>query len=160
MGIVERGRLPPTLARALAWARASALRVHAVGPDAALAPVDELLSGEGAPRARRAGIRWAAEPAAANVLLVVGPAPDGGPDPLATYHAMPHPKYVVVVGAADLGAALLPGVPVDVTVAAEDPGPAGLLETLLDLQDLILTEDHAARWQAGPPRPAPSEPRP
>ncbi len=160
MGIVERGRLPPSLARALAWARSSALRVHAVGPDAALAPVDELLSGEGAPRARRAGIRWAAEPAAANVLLVVGPAPDGDPDPLATYHAMPHPKYVVVVGDPELGEALLPGVPVDVTVAAEDPGPDGLFEALLDLQDLIIAEDPAARWQAGPARPAPSEPRP
>ena len=93
------------------------------------------------------------------MLLVAGPAPDGDPDPLATYHAMPHPKYVVVVGAADLGAALLPGVPVDVTVEGEDPGPDDMFEALLDLQDLILAEDHAARWQAGPPRPAPSEPR-
>jgi NADH:ubiquinone oxidoreductase subunit B-like Fe-S oxidoreductase len=160
MGIVERGRLPPSLARALAWARSSALRVHAVGPDAALTPVDELLLGEGLPRARRAGIRWAAEVAAANVLLVVGPAPGGDPDPLETYHAMPHPKYVVIVGAPDLRAALLPGVPVDVTVAADYPEPDGLFEALLDLQGLILAEDPAARWQAGPGRPAPSEPRP
>jgi NADH:ubiquinone oxidoreductase subunit B-like Fe-S oxidoreductase len=160
MGIVERGRLPPSLARALAWARSSALRVHAVGPDEALAPVDDLLSGDGAPAARRAGIRRAAEPAAANVLLVAGPAPDGDPDPLATYHAMPHPKYVVVVGASALGAALLPGVPVDLTVAADDPGADALFEALLDLQDLIVAEDPVARWQAGPARPAPSGPRP
>ncbi len=95
------------------------------------------------------------------MLLVVGPAPDGDPDPLATYHAMPHPKYVVVVGAPALGADAAPG-----RVGRRDrrrgrpPGADALFEALLDLQDLIVAEDPVARWQAGPARPAPSGPQP
>ena len=154
MGVVERGRLPPSFARALGWARASALRVHVVGTADAAAPVEALLRGEEAPVARRAGIRPAAEVAAANVLVVAGPAAPGDPDPLAAYHAMPHPKYVVAVGDGVWAAPdLLPEVPVDAARSGDRPSTAEVFEALLDLQDLLLAEDPAERWRAGPDRP-------
>jgi NADH:ubiquinone oxidoreductase subunit B-like Fe-S oxidoreductase len=158
MGVVERGRLPPSFARALGWARASALRVHVVGDADAAAPVEALLRGDDAPRARRAGIRPAAEVAAANVLVVAGPGEPGDADPLATYHAMPHPKYVVAVGdGVGVAPDLLPEVPVDVALAGGRPSTGEVFEALLDLQDLILAEDPAERWQAGPVRRLSSE---
>jgi Ni,Fe-hydrogenase III small subunit len=93
----------------------------------------------------RFGLRFAASPRHADVLLVTGPVTKNMRTALLrTYDAMPAPKWVVAVGdcaacggiyadsyACERGAAAV--LPVDLRIAGCPPSPARLLEGLLAL---------------------------
>jgi len=95
----------------------------------------------------RYGLRFVASPRHADVLLVTGPVTKNMHNALiATYEAMPAPKWVVAAGgcAADGGCfagsyAVLGGVsevlPVDLHIPGCPPPPAALLSGLLTLLD-------------------------
>ena len=95
----------------------------------------------------RYGLRFVASPRHADVLLVTGPVTKNMHNALiATYEAMPAPKWVVAAGgcAADVGCfagsyAVLGGVsevlPVDLHIPGCPPPPAALLSGLLTLLD-------------------------
>ena len=93
----------------------------------------------------RFGLRFVASPRHADVLTVTGPVTRNMREALErTYHAMPHPKWVVAIGAcardggmfaaspACLGGAASV-VPVDVWIAGCPPTPLALLSGLLAL---------------------------
>jgi Ni,Fe-hydrogenase III small subunit len=88
----------------------------------------------------RFGLRFAASPRHADVLLVTGAGTVGMNGPLrTTYEGMPDPKVVIVVGADAVSGGLLSdrlsgvagSVPVDVWVPGSPPSPFALLNALL-----------------------------
>ena len=97
----------------------------------------------------RFGLKFVASPRHADILLVTGPVTRNMREALLrTYHAAPHPKWVVAAGdcAKDGGcfagsAAIIGGVdqivPVDLQIPGCPPRPLELLRGLLALMDAI-----------------------
>jgi Ni,Fe-hydrogenase III small subunit/Pyruvate/2-oxoacid:ferredoxin oxidoreductase delta subunit len=97
----------------------------------------------------RFGIFFTASPRFADVLLVTGPVTPQMRDPLlATYEAMPAPKWVVATGTCAVSGGLMTGgysggngvaewLPVDIFVPGCPPNPAAIIEALLLLLDRV-----------------------
>jgi Ni,Fe-hydrogenase III small subunit len=97
------------------------------------------------------GIRFAASPRQADVLLVTGPVTRNMAEALRrTHEAMPAPKWVVAVGDCARGGGIFAGapavlggvasvIPVDLHISGCPPGPARLLAGLLALLQSVET---------------------
>jgi Ni,Fe-hydrogenase III small subunit/Pyruvate/2-oxoacid:ferredoxin oxidoreductase delta subunit len=95
----------------------------------------------------RLGIFFTASPRFADVLLVTGPVTSAMRDSLlATYEAMPDPKWVVATGTCAVSGGLMTGgysggngvsewLPVDLFIPGCPPNPAAIIEALLLLLD-------------------------
>jgi Ni,Fe-hydrogenase III small subunit len=93
----------------------------------------------------RFGLHFVASPRHADVLLVTGPVSKNMKEALErTYHAIPHPKWVVAVGDCALNGGIFAGsyacvggvaqvVPVDLHISGCPPSPAELLKGLIAL---------------------------
>ena len=106
----------------------------------------------------RFGLRFVASPRHADVLLVTGPVTTNMRQALErTYHATPHPKWVVAVGDCAKDGGLFSGsyacvggvsavLPVDLHIRGCPPSPVALLKGLLALSEHV---DHEAPAAVG-----------
>jgi NADH:ubiquinone oxidoreductase subunit B-like Fe-S oxidoreductase/NADH:ubiquinone oxidoreductase subunit D len=160
MGVVERGLLPRPVVTVANLARRWSLWALPLGSACCTAELDAALR---SPRldAERLGIVAVDDPAAANVLVVGGPV--SADHAAAALDHLPHPRYVVAVGACTisggpfavgLGGALSgTDLPVDVWVPGCPPRPEAILDGLRLLSEQIGSEDPSGRWRraAAPP---------
>lgn len=155
MGVVERGLLPRPVVQIANQARRWSLWTLPVGTACCSGELHAALR---SPRidAARIGSQMVDDPAAANVLVVGGPVGGRGASLAAAFERIPHPRYLMAVGACAISGGPFPlerggrcepvALPVDVWVPGCPPRPEAILEGLRCLQDLIGAEDLAARW--------------